>query len=221
MADLLYRWPVNATVGQRVPKEKFYEHGAVKPAVRELFVSEVQRLTWAYKLAENTINLPGSEQVPEIQVFVLDAKQGDVSDAVLSAIDKAVQFPLVFEITRTAVGQAEARMVATHKQLGTGVPKLGEYFSTGWLPANTARQSLPTAIALPALYTELLQPLTPLASRPGEELSEVTGRVNAVRRLEREIVSLERKLRTEPQFNRKVELRRMLKTKQNELDQQR
>ncbi|MCT1656866.1 DUF4391 domain-containing protein [Brevibacterium luteolum] len=221
MADLLYRWPETAAVGQRVPKEKFYEHGAVKPAVRDLFVSEVQRITWAYKLAESTINLPSSAQVPEIQVFVLYAKQDDVSDAVLSAIDKVVQFPLVFEVMRWTSGQAEVRMVTTHKLLGPGAPKLGEYLSTGWLPANTARQSLPPAITLPALYTALLQPLTPLDLRPGEELSEVTLRLDAVRRLEREIVTLERKLRTEPQFNRKVELRRMLKTKQHELDQQR
>ena len=45
-------------------------------AVREKFVAEVQRITWAYKLAENTINLPGTSAVPEIQVFQIDAKGG-------------------------------------------------------------------------------------------------------------------------------------------------
>lgn len=59
--------------------------------------------------------------------------------------------------------------------------------------------------------------MTPLAPRPGEEMSEVAGRLAAVRKLEREMAALERKLRTEPQFNRKVELRRTLKTKQQEL----
>ena len=43
----------------------------------------------------------------------------------------------------------------------------------------------------------------------------------AVRKLEREIATLERKLRTEPQLNRKVELRRKLQTQQHELERQR
>ena len=42
-------------------------------------------------------------------------------------------------------------------------------------------------------------------------MSDVAARLEAVRKLEREVAALERKLRTEPQLNRKVELRRALK----------
>src|SRR5690554_1114355 len=116
MADLLYKWPVAAKFGSRVPKEKFYEYGNVSGAVREKFVSEVQRITWAYKLAESTINLPGSRSVPEIQVFHIDTKAGNVADQVLSAIDMAVQYPIIFEIMRTTAGELQVRMVAAHKR---------------------------------------------------------------------------------------------------------
>ena len=221
MADLLYRWPEAAKFGRRVPKEKFYEHGTVNTAVRAKFISDVQRVTWAYKLAEATINLPGTPAVPEVQVFTIDSKGTDVGEPILNAIDKAIPFPIIFEITRQSAGSTEVRMVAAHKHLGTGAPKLSGYYSTGWQPGDTTRQPLPTAITLPALYTALLQPMTPLAVRPGEEMSEVADRLAAVRKLEREIAALERKLRTEPQLNRKVELRRTLKTKQHELERQR
>ena len=150
MTDILYRWPEAAKFGRRVPKEKFYEHGAVSPTVREKFVSELACITWDYKLAESTINLPGTSAVPEVQVLTLDAKTDDVGEAVLNAIDRAIPFPVIFEITRS-----------------------------------------------------------------------IADRLATVRGLEREIAALERKLRTEPQFNRKVELRRTLKTKQHELEQQR
>ena len=130
MADLLYNWPTAAKFGSRVPKEKFYEHGIVSTAVREKFVSEVQRITWAYKLAESTINLSGSTAVPEIQVFHIDTKTGDVADQVLSAIDKAIQYPIIFEITRATAGEAQIRMAAAHKQLGSGAPKISAYYST-------------------------------------------------------------------------------------------
>lgn len=221
MVDLLYKWPGAAKFGSRVPKEKFYEYGNVSTAVREKFISEVQRITWAYKLAESTINLPGSTSVPEIQVFHINTKTGDVADQVLSAIDKAIQYPIIFEITRTMAGEPQVRMVAAHKQLSTGASKLSAYYSTGWLPADAERQSLPTAIGLPTLYAAILEPLTPVTVRPGEEMSEVADRLATVRKLEREIIALERKLRTEPQLNRKIELRRSLKTRQQELEQQR
>ena len=219
MTDILYRWPEAAKFGRRVPKEKFYEHGSVTTAVREKFITEVQRITWAYKLAEATINLPGAPTVPEVQVFTIDAKTDDVSEGILGAIDKAIPFPIIFEIARHRADQPEARMVAAHKQLGAGTPRLSPYYSTGWQPGDTRRQAIPTAITLPALYAALLQPLTPITARPGEDMSDVADRLAAVRKLEREVASLERKLRTEPQLNRKVELRRTLKTKQHELEQ--
>ena len=52
-----YHWPDAARFGKTIPKAKFYEHGSVPASVRARFVAEVDRITWAYKLAESTINL--------------------------------------------------------------------------------------------------------------------------------------------------------------------
>jgi hypothetical protein len=218
MTDVLYRWPAAAKFGRQVPKCKFYEHGAVSTALREKFVDEVQRITWAYKLAEATINLTGDPQVPEIQVFQIEAKGDDVSEPVIAAIDKAVQTPIIFEVTSS---DGRTRMTATHKLVASATPKLGAYYTTRWHAKNAAREPIPTAITLSALYTALVQSLTPVALRPGEELSEAAARLDMVRKLERDVASLQRKLRTEPQLNRRVELRRALKAKQSELEQQR
>lgn len=220
MTDVLYEWPVGSRFGARLPKEKLYENGRVTAAVREKFVSDVQRITWAHKLAEETINLPSTTAVPEIEVFQIDSKRDDVADAVLAAIDRTIPNPIVFEITREAAGRREVRMVAAHKARGTGPSKTLGYYSTTWMPSDTARAPLPTAISLPTLYSALLAPLIPIETRPGEEISEVGARLEAVRRLQREIAGLERSIRSEPQLNRKFELRRMLKSKQAELEEQ-
>ncbi|RRD46759.1 DUF4391 family protein [Tessaracoccus sp. OH4464_COT-324] len=166
-----------------------------------------------------TINLEGSPEVPEIQVFVIEAKGDDVSDAVLTVIDKAVKFPIIFEIVRQRAGSTEVRMVAAHKRLGRGTPKLSGYYSTTWRAAEEARQPLPVAITLPPLYAALLAPLASLPARPGESMAELADRLAAVRQLEREVTALERRLFREQQFNRKVELRRTLKARQHELEQ--
>jgi hypothetical protein len=210
----LYRWPEAARFGRVVPKSKFYEHATVPAAVREKFVSEVQRITWAYKLAENTINLPGTSVVPEIQVFQIDAKGTDVSESVLAAIDKAVKTPIIFEVNRGEGASRRTRMIAAHKALSAGTAKLGAYYSTEWQQDDIGRDPLPTAIDLPALYARLLESLTPLTARPGEDAAEMSVRLESARKLEREVAALEQKLRAEPQLNRKVEIRRTLKTKQ-------
>lgn len=210
---VLYRWPAAAQFGRVVPKTKFYEHGNVRTALREEFVEDVQRITWAYKLAESTIRLGGTDTVPEIQVFTVETKGGDVGDDVLTAIDRAVHFPILFEVSRGD----EVRMVAAQKMLGGASPKVGAYFTTPWLPRDAPRSPLPTAIDLHALYESLLASLLPVATRRGESLSEVAARMNKAKKLEREIAALERKLRAEPQLNRKIELRRALKDRQTAL----
>lgn len=215
---LLYRWPAAAKFGRKVPKEKFYEQGTVPTAVREKFISEVQRISWAYKLDESTINLVGSAAVPEIQVFEIDARGNDVSEPVINAIDKSIPFPIIFEISREAGEGRSVRTAAAHKQLGNGAPKASALFSTDWQPADAERQPLPMSITLSALYAALLDPLMPVTARPGEGMQEIAARLQSIGKLEREVVALERKLRTEPQLNRKIELRRTLKTKQAELD---
>lgn len=217
MTALLYSWPSAAKFGRAVPKTKFYEHARIGSSTKARFVSDIRRITWAYKLSESTINLPGSGEIPEIQIFEIEAKQDDVAESTLAAMDKAVRTPIIFEISR-GEGVAETiRMVAAHKQVGPGAPKVGPYFKTEWQPAVSGRVPLPTAIDLTGLYTALLQPLTPVESRLGENVSDVVGRLTTVRMLEREIAALERRLRNEPQLNRKVELSRTLKTKKARL----
>ena len=217
MNGLLYRWPAAALFGRAVPKTKFYEHATISTAVREKFVSEVQRITWAYKLAEATIHLRGTTDLPEIQVFEVDVKNEDVSDDVLTAIDRAIPFPIMFEINRGAGEQTRTRAVAAHKRFGGTGPRMSAYFSTDWLNGDSPRVPLPPALDLPGLYEAMLAALLPITIRPGEGMLEATSRMDQTRKVEREVSALEKKLRTEPQLNRKVELRRLLRNRSDAL----
>ncbi len=218
MPDILYRWPTAAKYGKRVPKEKFYEHGAGSSAVREKFTTQVQNVVWSYKLAESTINLRGTAAVPEIQVFTINAKAKDVSESVLGVIDKAIKFPVIFEVARHRADRHEIKMVAAHKLIGERSVKLSRYYSTDWQLHDRTRQPLPTALTLPALYSALLQPLTPVTFGPGVEMSEVADKLEMVRKLGREIAALERKIANEPQLNRRLDLFRALKAKKQGLE---
>lgn len=203
----LFRWPASATFGRTVPKTKFYEHGTVRTALREKFIDDIQRITWAYKLADDTIRLRGNAAVPEIQVFTVEIKGAAVSHDVLAAIDKTVHFPIIFEI----VSGDRVRTVAAQKSLYGKSPTIGPYFTTDWQPADTSRRPLPTALDLQGLYEAILTALLPLDTRAGETAADAIHRLDRVRKVQREMAALERKLRTEPQLNRKIELRRQIK----------
>ncbi|MFF0876476.1 DUF4391 domain-containing protein [Micromonospora aurantiaca (nom. illeg.)] len=204
---VLYRWPATAAFGRTVSKTKFHEHGNVRTALREKFVADIQRITWAYKLADTTMRLHGTASVPEIQIFAIETKGGDVTADVLTAIDRSVHFPIIFEVT----DGKRVRTVAAHKALGGSAPRLGPYFTTQWLPIDATRRPLPTTLDLPSLYEAILVSLLPIETRPGETVSDATGRMERVRKLRREIVSLEKQLRAELQLNRKIEIRRQIK----------
>ena len=213
----LIRWPETAGFGRVVPKSTLYERASIGAAVREAFVADVERITWAFKLAESTIRLAGSAAVPEIQVFVVDAKGDDASDVVLAAIDRAVQFPIIFEVNRSGEHQAYTRMTAAHKELSGATPRLGPYRSTGWFVANAPRMPMPIATSLADLFTALLAPMMPISLRPGETLADAEDRILAIRAVERQVAALRSQMRLERQFNRRVEMRRALRQRVAEL----
>ena len=207
MSEVLWQWPTQTRVGRVIPKTKFYEKARVSTRVREAFVSEVERITWAHKLSPQTITLAGTSTVPEIQVFAVEAKPGrEISGAVLDVIDAAVQTPIVFE----ELGASGVRTRASAKLPGLKGPKISPRFDGEWLDESALRTVLPSALDLEGLYTQLLRPLLSLQSRPGESLSEVLGRIEQAASLERIVKALEGRMAKEQQLNRKMEIRREL-----------
>lgn len=214
----LFRWPEPGRVDRVIPKERLYAEAGVITTVRQRFVDEVQRIRWAYKLGEESIRLGATESVSEIQVFEIDLKGSTLDNSVLTAIDRAIPSPIIFELRREDGLWAEQAMAAAYKRPGARQPSLSEYFRTGWIRTDGDRVSLPAALDVGGLYLQLLDALLPHLLRPGEELSEGIDRMALVRQLERDISALDKRVRLEPQFNRKVELRRDLRTRQAELD---
>ncbi|QUC00700.1 DUF4391 domain-containing protein [Cellulosimicrobium cellulans] len=199
-----------------VPKAKFYEHAAVGSRTRERFVAQVAHITWAFKLGPTTVGLAGSEGVPEIEVLevALKPEAEDVSDEVLAAINRAIPAPLLIEVRSTGVSsQAPARQSAMRVRLTAALTKqrTAELVTTAWLPATTERIPLPAALDLPGLHAALLAPLMPHAVHPGESIAQSAERSAAIRRLEREVAALRRRVRNEKQFNRRAEANRLLR----------
>ena len=105
MTACLLRLPQGAAFGRVVPKSKIYEHAGAGTALKDLFVTQVDQIVWKYKLAPETMNLAATKAVSEIQVFGISLRDGKLDEEVLRAIDRAIPFPLIFELTLVGRGR--------------------------------------------------------------------------------------------------------------------
>lgn len=209
MVDLI-RWPEAAKVDRVIPKERLYSATNAGAALKQRFVDEVQRARWGYKLGEESLHLAPGSFVTEIQVVVVDLKGSNLDNSVLACIDKAIPSQIVFELRREDGLWVEQAMAAAYKRAG-GKTKGTDYFRSGWIGSDRPRVSLPAALEMDGLYSQLLGRLLPHPMRSGEQLSDAIERMGRIRGLTREIAALETRLRTEPQLNRRVELRQQLR----------
>ena len=213
----LINYPKQATFGRVLPKNKIYEHSGANTRLKDLFVEQVEQIIWQYKLAPETINLPAKPGVPEVQVFRIVLKMGELSVDVLKCIDAAVQFPILFELEH----EGKIKVIAAHKRPNEADASkwaVSDYFSTAWIPANSKRSEMPVVLDLECLYETLLQRLTPLAPRAHESFAALVERLEAVRCKQREIEKVRAKLVKEKQFNRKVEINATLRQLNNEFE---
>lgn len=217
MTGTLFNFPKKAYFGRVIPKSKFYEHGSVTRRQKDLFVKQVEQIIWMYKLAPETINLPSTEGVPELQVFKLVLKGSELSNDVLRCIDQAVMFPLVFELE----SGDKVMLTAAYKRRSVSVLDqwvLSDYYSTGWLPAVAERSELKYSLDLGSLYEQIVHAMLPYEPRAGECLEDLVLRNECIAKKKREIDAISNRLNTEKQFNRKVELNAILKKENIEFD---
>lgn len=224
----LIDYPERARVGRVVPKNRIMVSGTPGRRVRDQLTAQVAQITWQYKLAPETLNLKGSKAVPEIQVFRLALKPAGVSEDlpidVLKGIDRAIGFPLIFELATSRDDGAPSdtiRVAATYKRPSEANASkwvIDHYFATDWLPADTPRAPLPVALDLPQLYEQLLHELLPIQARPGETISALLERHGRIATMQRECQRLEARIQREKQFNKRVAINAELRAAKKTLE---
>jgi len=219
MTATLFQYPPQAGFHRVIPKTKLFAHGKPSRRIRDRFAADVAQIVWEYKLAPETLNLPNRPAVPEIQVFTLHLKPAanEVDEGLLRVIDKAIHFPIFFEV----LADERIRLMAAYKRPSEADHAkwvAGDYFATPWLPMTEARSPLPLALDLAALYEQMLRRLIPTAAREGESLPALIERHGAIDNRQAQIDKLTKRLQREAQFNRKIEINRALRALQAELD---
>ncbi|MDC4779845.1 DUF4391 domain-containing protein [Acinetobacter baumannii] len=219
----LYKFPPQAKVDRLIPKNKFYEQGKANSKIEQLFVDQVENIRWAYKLASSTIYLQDQEDLKEIQIFRVKSRIEDLDVSILSFIDKLILTPIIFEV----IYQDKVKVIATYKRLNQADKTkavIGQYYSSDWLDSED-RTELPIYLKLADLYEHFISQLLPVHSNEdqendGESLS-IENKLQKAQQLEslqKQLDKLKSKLKTEKQFNRKVELNKQIQALESDLN---
>ena len=219
----LYKFPPQAKVDRLIPKNKFYEQGKANTKIEQLFVNQVENIRWAYKLASSTIHLQDQEDLKEIQIFRVKSRVEDLDVSILSFIDKLILTPIIFEV----VYQDKVKVVATYKRLNQADKTkavIGQYYASEWLEDHD-RIELPLYLKLADLYEHFIAQILPIASSKDQENDDESvsielqlQKAQQLENLQKQLDKLKSKLRTEKQFNRKVELNNQIRLLGAQLD---
>lgn len=241
----LITWPRAAYFGRVIPKNKIYEHAGANTALKDLFVQQVEQIIWDYKLAPETINIPADAKTSEIQVFRINLKSSHLDHRVLQAIDKAIPFSILFELSY----RDQTKLAAAYKRRSESDSTrwvIGRYFESGWQQEDAEREPLPIARNLSALYEQLLSPLVDASStvedRPRyvEQVQEASPAYNvnrpdgpetkklsleqrialaeSIEAKQKEIAKIRSRLNREKQFNKRVAINAELREARQSLE---
>lgn len=198
--------PQQAFVNKFVAKNKFYERASISSRLQKEFVDRIQRITWKYKLAEDTIGITKTEKVTEIQIFELELKEQVVPERVLKVIDRAIPYQILYKFQYRD-------SVAWGITLKEGNKAENYYFSEWNEPVSFDF----TGIDLEKVYQKLVRAFIEVDPVTKKGFQELIANDSNKKQLESEIAVLDNKIKREKQFNRKVDLNKVLLEKKQQL----
>ena len=206
--------PASTAFNRRIPKQKFYEELPLTPALRRVFVGQINAIWWRSKIAPATANLAPGRTVTELEVFELQLAQPSLDEGVLRAIDKRIPYPILYLLT------CDGRCQAWIGYQPAGQAGAQVYYHTAWQPQEDLMLEL-RGLDTDAAYENFVRQIAggALDAPAAEPLPRSIARDQRRRALEKQIAVLQNKIRREKQLNRQVELNGELKKLRKELEE--
>jgi len=212
--------PKSTEFNKKIPKQKFYENLEISPALKKIFIEQVDKILWSYKIASSSTNLADGNLVKEIEVFEVFLKSPNLDDELLRHIDRAVPYHIVFILEY----QGRYKACISYKEAATSgnrAFKVNSYYYTDWLD----KQDLPLkleGLTLDAAYENFVRQIageTLQKMVSDESLKDSVARSEQKELLQRQILALESKIRKEKQLNKQMQINSELKKLKRNLEE--
>jgi hypothetical protein len=94
-----FNLPAQSFVNKFIPKNKIFGKVILNTKIRNEFTDKIQKITWKYKLSEETININKTDNIEEIQIFEIELKEQIIPKNILKIIDKIIPYPILYIFT--------------------------------------------------------------------------------------------------------------------------
>lgn len=210
--------PKSTEYGKRIPKQKFYEHMAISPQLKRIFVEQVKAIQWRNKLATSTLNVGAGRVVTEIEVIEIVLTHPQLDESLLRHLDMTIPYHIVFLLSY----EEKYQVWTAYKevaQVGTKEFKVQAYYHTAWLESEDIPLRI-VGLNLDKVYENFVRQIGRdrlQASDAGESLSESVEKDERRKTLTKQIDVLQKKIRKEKQLKLQMEMRQEVKWLQKEL----
>ena len=214
--DNLLHYPQSTIVNRVVPKTMFYKFMEVNPRMKSRFVNDVVNITWLYKLSAGTLNVTDTEEMKEIEVFVVALKQPDCPTDLFTFIDINMPHHIVFVL----VHDDNAMLLINYKDWTDDTHtkfKINQAFASPWMPMADLELTV-QGQSLPRIYDNFVAQVSGIGEHKAGALEEIVALKAQITKAEAELASLQRKMRKEPQLDRQLAINKQVKAKRKELD---
>lgn len=203
---MVFNLPANTFVNKFVAKSKFYNRASLSAKLQNEFINKIQKITWKYKLAEDTIGISKTDKVTEIQIFEIELKHQVIPKNVLKVIDKTIPYQILYVF----IYKDDFAYGITLKESNI----IQSYYFSDW---NQEINFDFNGLDLEKVYQKLVKAFITNEAINKNTFADIISTDNKIKNLVSDIASLQNKIRKEKQFNRKVELNKSLLSKKKQL----
>ena len=202
--------PTSTELHRRIPKQTIYDKCKPSPVLKKAFSAQIASIHWRNKIAPEVLNLAAGKEVRELEVFELRLNDGQMDEAVLRLIDRAIPYHILFVL----VWEDRMRLAVAYKETpdakSAGV-RVERYYYTDWMPVGELALRL-EGLSMDAVYENLVRRIAGDAlDGQSASLKESVAEQGRRERVEKQIATLEAKIRREKQPKRKFELVQQLR----------
>lgn len=211
----ILRYPQSTIVNRVVPKTVFYKFMEVNPRMKLHFVNDVVNITWLYKLSASSLNVTDSEDMKEIEVFVVNLKQPDCPTDLFSFIDTNMPHHIVFILTyeNNAMLHINYKDWTDHTHTKF---RITQAFTSPWMPIADLSLKV-EGQSLPRVYDNFVAQISGIGEHKAGTMGEIVELKKQIVALESELQRLEKKMRREPQLDVQIQINRLVKAKRLEI----
>lgn len=213
----MFNLPKTTVVDKIIPKVKFYEKTKANSKLKQLFIDDIEQIIWKNKLSKDTINLDEGKKVKEIEIFEITLKHKDLSKDILKTIDKFIPYQILY-ILRFEDKIKFTIAYKDNNKNNENIMVVDSYYESDWINENECNINLNLINSLDYVYNELIKSFIPREiPKNNIDIKDIVQNEKEIQILEKEIDKLEKTLRKEKQFNKKVEVKKILREKIKQL----